>query len=169
MVTINLKVSMCRDTFANSNITKVFVLNPCDSCNTDVDISLNVIHVHVTQQHCVYRDCYGLFSLKPYIRFFITFTFSLLQKLSSERRARYALTEPKLDTKHMYVKLIKQRIVQKPSLRRNLLNAFKSARKPLAEKIKTNKLTYAVSSIAPRSLLQRVLKVRKQSVGELLA
>ena len=87
------------------------------------------------------------------------------KKLSSERRARYALTEPKLDTKQMYVKLIKQRIA---SLRRKLLNAFKSARRPLAEKIKTSKLTYAVSSIASRRLLQRVLKVRKQSVGELL-
>ena len=90
------------------------------------------------------------------------------QKLSSERRARYALTEPKLDMKQMYVKLIKQRIAQKPSLRRKLLNAFKSACKPLAEKIKTSKLTYAVSSIASRRLLQRVLKVRKQNVGELL-
>ena len=60
MVTIHLKVSMCRDTIANSNITKVFVVNPCDSCNTDVDTPLNVIHVHVTQYYCVYRNCYGL-------------------------------------------------------------------------------------------------------------
>ena len=59
-------------------ITKVFVVNPCDSCNTDVDTPLNVIHVHVTQYYCVYRDCYGLSSLKPCIKFFITFTFSLL-------------------------------------------------------------------------------------------
>ena len=82
-------------------------------------------------------------------------------------RKRYALKEPKLDTKQMYVKFIKQKIAQKPSLRRKLLNAFKSARKPLAEKIKS-KLTYTVSSTASRRLLQRVLKVRKQSVGELL-
>ena len=46
MVTINLKVSMCRDIIANSNITKVFVVNPCDSCNTDVNTT---IRVHVTQ------------------------------------------------------------------------------------------------------------------------
>ena len=75
MVTIHLKVSLCRDTIANSNITKLFVVNPCDSCNTDVNTPLNVIHVHVTQQHCVYRDCYGLSSLKPYIRFFHHFHF----------------------------------------------------------------------------------------------
>ena len=90
------------------------------------------------------------------------------QKLLPERRARYALTEPKLDTKQLYVKLIKQKIAEKPSLRHKLLNAFKSARKPLAEKIKISKLAYAVSSIASRRLLQRVLKVRKQTVGELL-
>ena len=40
---------MCRDIIANSNITKVFVFNPCDSCNTDVNTPLNAIHVHVTQ------------------------------------------------------------------------------------------------------------------------
>ena len=62
-------------------------------------------------------------------------------------RKRYAQKEPKLDTKQMYVKFIKQKIAQKPSLRRKLLNAFKSVRKPLAEKIKTSKLTYAVSRL----------------------
>ena len=31
MVTINLKVSMCRDIIANSNITKSYVFNPYDS------------------------------------------------------------------------------------------------------------------------------------------
>ena len=35
MVTINLKVSMCRDIVANSNITKSYAFNPYDSCNTD--------------------------------------------------------------------------------------------------------------------------------------
>ena len=90
------------------------------------------------------------------------------QKLLSERKARYALTEPKLDRKQMYVKNIKKIIAQKSTLKRKLLNAFKIACKPLAEKIKTSKLTYAVLSIASRRLLQRVLKVRKHSVGELL-
>ena len=90
-------------------------------------------------------------------------------KISSAKKAHYAIKEPKLDMKQMYVKSIKQRIAQKPSLRRKRLNAVKSARKPLAENIKASKLTYAVVSIASRRLLQRVLKVRKQSVGELLA
>ena len=40
---------MCTDIIANSNITKVFVVNPCDSRNTDVNTPLNAIHVHVTQ------------------------------------------------------------------------------------------------------------------------
>ena len=47
MVTINLKFSMCRDIIANSNITKAYVVNPCDSCNIDVNTALNAIHVHV--------------------------------------------------------------------------------------------------------------------------
>ena len=47
-VTINLKVSMCRDIIANSNVTKAYVVNPCDSCNTD-NTPLNAIHVHYTQ------------------------------------------------------------------------------------------------------------------------
>ena len=52
MVTINLKVSMCRDIIANSNITKAYVVNPCDSSNTDVNTPLNAIHVYMT----VYSD-----------------------------------------------------------------------------------------------------------------
>ena len=47
MVTINLKVSMCGDIIANSNITIAYVVNPCDSYNTDVNTPLNAIHVHV--------------------------------------------------------------------------------------------------------------------------
>ena len=47
MITINLKVTMCRDIIANSNITKVHVVNPYDSCNTDVNTFLSGIHVHV--------------------------------------------------------------------------------------------------------------------------
>ena len=47
MVTIDLKVSMCRDIIANSNITKLYVFNPYDSCNTNTDTPLNAIHVHV--------------------------------------------------------------------------------------------------------------------------
>ena len=48
MVTINLKVSMCRDIIANSNkilLTLVILVKPCDSCNTNVT-PLNAIHVH---------------------------------------------------------------------------------------------------------------------------
>ena len=53
MVTINLKVSKCRDTMANSNITKAYVVNPCDSCNTDVNTPLNAIHVHVYSDYVI--------------------------------------------------------------------------------------------------------------------
>ena len=40
---ISTHASMCRDIIANSNITKGFIVNPCDSCNTDVNTSLNAI------------------------------------------------------------------------------------------------------------------------------
>ena len=53
MVIINLKVSMCRDIIANSNITKSYVVNPCDSCNTDVNTPLNAIHVHVYSDYVI--------------------------------------------------------------------------------------------------------------------
>ena len=43
MVTINLKVSMCGDIIANSNITKSYAFNPYDSCNTDVNTPLNAL------------------------------------------------------------------------------------------------------------------------------
>ena len=49
MVTINLKVSMCRDIIANSNMTKAYFINPCDSCNNDVNTPHNAIHVHITK------------------------------------------------------------------------------------------------------------------------
>ena len=41
MVTINLKVSMCRDIIANSNITKAYVVNPCDFRNTQGKTAMN--------------------------------------------------------------------------------------------------------------------------------
>ena len=53
MVTINLNVSMCRDIIVNSNITKAYVVNPCDSCNTDVNTHLNAIQVHVCSDYVI--------------------------------------------------------------------------------------------------------------------
>ena len=57
MVTINLKVSMFRDIIANSNITKSYVFNPYDSCNTDVNTPLNAIHVHVYSDYVIHFEC----------------------------------------------------------------------------------------------------------------
>ena len=53
IVTINLKVSMCRDIIAISNITKAYVVNPCDSCNTDVKTPLIAIHVHAYNDYVI--------------------------------------------------------------------------------------------------------------------
>ena len=85
------------------------------------------------------------------------------------KRARYVLTVPKTDVKEKYVQNMKTNIHSKPTLKRKLLHAFRSSRKPLADKIKPSKLCNAVSNIAARILLNKVLKVRKQSVGELLS
>ena len=85
------------------------------------------------------------------------------------KRARYVLTEPKLDVKEKYVQNMKTKIHSKPTLKRKLLHAFRSSRRPLADKIKPSKLCNAVSNIAARKLINKVLKVRKQSVGELLS
>ena len=52
------------------------------------------------------------------------------------KRARNVLTEPKTDVKEKYVQ--KTKIHSKPTLKRKLLHAFRSSRKPLADKIKPN-------------------------------
>ena len=85
------------------------------------------------------------------------------------KRAHYVLTEPKTDVKEKYVQNIKTKIHSKPTLKLKLLHAFGSSRKPLADKIEPSKLCNAVSNIEARKLLNKVLKVRKQSVGELLS
>ena len=91
------------------------------------------------------------------------------QRISIAKKARYVLTEPKLDVKEKYVKNMKRNISSKPTLEQKLLHAFRSSRKPLADKVKPSKLCNAVSNIAARKLLNKVLKARKQSVGELLS
>ena len=59
LVTINLKVSMSRDIIANSKITKAYyVVNPCDSCKTDVNTPLNAIHVHYMNVYMYVNSTY---------------------------------------------------------------------------------------------------------------
>ena len=41
-----------------SNITKAFIVNPCGSCNIDINTSLNAIHVHYMDYviiECIYK------------------------------------------------------------------------------------------------------------------
>ena len=89
-------------------------------------------------------------------------------KVLIPQKARYFLTEPKTDKKELYVQNLKKSIASQSALRKKLLRAFKGSRQPLAEKIKESKLTKAVLNIASRKLLHNVLKLRKQSAGELL-
>ena len=90
------------------------------------------------------------------------------QSISIAKKARYALNEPKMDAREVYVKNMKKTITSKPTLKRELLRAFRSCCNPLAEKIKPSKLANAVLNISTRKLLNWVLTARKQSVGELL-
>ena len=62
MVTINLKVSMYTDIIPNSSITKAFVVNPCDSCNTDVNTPLDAIHIHVYRDYVFHFECIYVYS-----------------------------------------------------------------------------------------------------------
>ena len=57
MATSNLKFGMCRDIIANSNMTKAYVINPCDSCNNDVNTPLNAIHVHIYSDYVIHFEC----------------------------------------------------------------------------------------------------------------
>ena len=92
------------------------------------------------------------------------------QSILSARRGRYVLMEPKMDVKGMYVQNLQRSIYAKAELKEKLLQAFRSSCKMLDDKVKSFKLhvTHAVVNISSRKLLNGVLKVRKQSVGELL-
>ena len=93
-----------------------------------------------------------------------------MQSILLARRSRYVLFEPKMDVKQMYVESLQRCIHSKADLKKKLLHAFKSSCNVLGNKVKASKLhlSRAVSSISSRKLLNRVLKVRKQSVGTLL-
>ena len=58
------------------------------------------------------------------------------QSIFLARKARYALNEPKMETREVYIKNTKKRITSKPTLKHDLLSAFRSCCNPLAEKIK---------------------------------
>ena len=92
------------------------------------------------------------------------------QNILSARRGRYVLMEPKMDVKGMYVQNLQHSIHAKSKLKEKLLQAFRSSCNMLDDKVKASKLhvTRGVVNISARKLLNRVLKVRKQSVGQLL-
>ena len=56
MVTINLKVGMCRYIITNSNITKAFVIYPCVSYNTVGNTTINTIHDVHCHRMLIYSD-----------------------------------------------------------------------------------------------------------------
>lgn len=70
-----------------------------------------------------------------------------------------------MDVKGRYIKNLNKHICSK---KKRLMCAFKSSDNALAAKVKVSKLDRAITNISSQKLLNRVLKVQKQSVGELL-
>ena len=64
---------------------------------------------------------------------------------------------------------MKKNIASNASLRQKLLRAFKTCRKPLADKLQPRKLTNAVANIAVRRLLHRALQKRRIALRRLLS
>ena len=67
------------------------------------------------------------------------------------------------------VKLMKQTILRKASLRKKLMCAFRKCKKHFSANNKAKALPYAVANIAGRKTLNKAHNRRKQYVGEFLA
>ena len=81
----------------------------------------------------------------------------------------YSLHEPTQCKRELYVKVMKQTIIRKASLRKKLMCAFRKCKKHFSASKKTKALPNAVANIAGRKTLNKALKLRKQYVGEFLA
>ena len=97
--------------------------------------------------------------------------------LQRARKCKYAKTtgkqnlslhEPNQLTREFYVKLMKYTISRDASLRKELVVAFRASNNYSASNIKASKLANAVSHIAVRKFLCKILKLRKLCVGEFL-
>ena len=81
----------------------------------------------------------------------------------------YSLHEPTQCKRELYVKVMKQTILRKASLRKKLMCAFRKLKKHFSASSKAKALPNAVANIAGRKTLNKALKLRKQYVGEFLA
>ena len=89
--------------------------------------------------------------------------------VKKSRSVRHSLRESSQVVKERYIQNMKKNIASNASLRQKLLRAFKTCRKPLADKLQPSKLTNAVANIAVRRVLHRVLQKRRIAVRRLLS
>ena len=81
----------------------------------------------------------------------------------------YSLHEPTQCKRELYVKVMKQTILKKASLRKKLMCASRKCKKHFSASSKAKALPNAVANIAGRKTLNKALKLRKQYFGEFLA
>ena len=81
----------------------------------------------------------------------------------------YSLHEPTQCKRELYVKVMKQTISRKASLRKKLMCAFRKCKKHFSASNKAKALPNAVANIAGRKTLNKALKLTKQYIGEFLA
>ena len=81
----------------------------------------------------------------------------------------YSLHQPKQHTRELYVKVMKQAVLQMPSVRRELTCTFKDSKKCASGQLTRSELTIAVLNIAVRMVVSKALRERKAAVGEFLA
>ena len=84
------------------------------------------------------------------------------------RRDKYALNEPKAYARQQYVADLQKKLFSKPSLRLELRKDFKQSHENIARKLSKGVLTKTVCRITARRLLDRVVKKRRERVGQLL-
>ena len=80
----------------------------------------------------------------------------------------YSLHQPKQHTRELYVKVMKQAVLQMPSVRIELTRTFKASKKCASGQLTRSELTNAVLNIAVRMVVSKALRERKAAVGEFL-
>ena len=90
------------------------------------------------------------------------------EHLNIYRRDKYALNEPKAYARQQYVADLQKKLFSKPSLRLELRKDFKQSHENIARKLSKGVLTKTVCRITARRLLDRVVKKRRERVGQLL-
>ncbi len=88
--------------------------------------------------------------------------------ISQYRKAKYVLSEPKPSVQHLYAKSLKAKLLGDRKLAAKIRKAFEKRYESTAHCMTRSGLKKAACRLAAKRILNRVLKRRKQSAGELL-